>query len=147
MRVTALQGVKPGDAVNLERSLRVGDRLGGHFVLGHVDCVGKIAALKKTSGQVTLEVDLSTEAVAQLIPKGSVAVDGISLTVAQIIPPDRFSVAVIPTTLRETTLDKKSVGDSVNIELDVIGKYVAQLLEAKGGGGGLTPGFLAEHGF
>jgi len=150
LQVTTLREMKPGDLVNLEQSLRVGDRLGGHFVLGHVDCIGKIAALAKSSGQVTLEVNLPAEAIAQLISKGSVAVDGISLTVAKLIPPDRFSVAVIPTTMRETTLEKKSVGDRVNIELDVIGKYVARLLQAKGGaaqGGNLTLDFLTEHGF
>lgn len=151
LRVTTLADLKPGEEVNLERSLRVGDRLGGHFVLGHVDAVGKILALHKSPGQITLDVVAAADVLAQLIPKGSVAVDGISLTVAD-LRPDRFSVAIIPTTFRKTTLRSKSSGDRVNIELDVIGKYVAGLLgrsrgAASGPAGEISVEFLAEHGF
>ena len=147
LRRTTLGDLRPGDGVNLERALRVGDRLGGHFVLGHVDCVGTMAAKRQAPGQVTVEVRVTPEIVTQLIPKGSVAVDGISLTLAE-LKPDGFSVAVIPHTLEQTTLGQKSGGARVNIELDVIGKYVARLLRGgSGAAGDLSEGFLAEHGF
>jgi riboflavin synthase len=152
LRVTTLGGLAAGGEVNLERPLRVGDRLGGHFVLGHVDGIGRIERLEAEAGQVALAVSASPEILSGLIPKGSIAVDGISLTLADLAP-DRFSVAVIPHTLDHTTLRKKSAGDRVNLELDVIGKYVARFLSASRGGRGaepsgrLTEGFLEEHGF
>jgi riboflavin synthase len=149
LRVSTLGGLATGGEVNLERSLRVGDRLGGHFVLGHVDGVGRIERLQTDPGQVTLAVSAPPEIISCLIPKGSIAVDGISLTLAD-LSPDRFTVAIIPHTLDHTTLRKKSAGDRVNLELDVIGKYVARFLGATRGGqppGGLTEGFLEEHGF
>ena len=153
LRVSTLGGLAAGGEVNLERSLRVGDRLGGHFVLGHVDGVGRVERLEAAPGQVTLEVSAPPEILSCLIPKGSIAVDGISLTLADLSGPDRFSVAVIPHTLEHTTLRRKSAGDRVNLELDVIGKYVARFLGAQRGGRGvkpsgrLTEGFLEEHGF
>jgi len=150
--VSTLGGLGTGSEVNLERSLRAGDRLGGHFVLGHVDAVGRIDRLEATPGQVTLQVAAAREVVANLIPKGSVAVDGISLTIAA-LEPEKFSVAVIPHTFDHTTLRRKSAGERVNLELDVIGKYVARFLSARRGEPGaapsarLTEGFLEEHGF
>ena len=152
VRVSTIGGLATGGEVNLERSLRIGDRLGGHFVLGHVDGVGRIERLESEPGQVTLAVSAPPEILSCLILKGSIAVDGISLTLAGLTP-DRFSVAVIPHTLDHTTLRGKSAGDRVNLELDVIGKYVARFLGASGGGPGvkeggrLTEGFLEEHGF
>jgi len=153
LRVATIGRLKPGDKVNLERSLRADDRLGGHFVLGHVDAVGKIVRLAETPGQWTLEVQVPRSAEALLVPKGSVAVDGISLTVAT-LEADRFSAAIIPTTLRETNLQRKSTGDAVNVEFDVLGKYVVRLLGRlgkEGGdsakGGGLTLEDLSRHGF
>jgi riboflavin synthase len=152
LRVTTLGGLATGGEVNLERSLRVGDRIGGHFVLGHVDGVGRIERLEAEAGQVALAVSAPPEILSGLILKGAVAVDGISLTPAGLAP-DRFSVAVIPHTLDHTALRKKSAGDRVNLELDVIGKYVARFLSASRGGRGaepsgrLTEGFLEEHGF
>ncbi len=147
---TTLGALKPGDEVNLERSLRVGDRLGGHFVLGHVDGIGVIAAVSPASGQITLRLRCSPETLSQLIPKGSVAVDGISLTVVEVTPAD-FSIAVLPYTLEQTTLRRKKTGDKVNIELDVIGKYVARLLgrrdESRGTQTHITQDFLKEQGF
>lgn len=153
LRVSTLGGLATGGEVNLERSLRIGDRLGGHFVLGHVDGVGRIERLEAAPGQVTLQVSAPPEILSCLILKGSIAVDGISLTLADLSCPDRFSVAVIPHTLEHTTLRKKSAGDRVNLELDVIGKYVARFLGASRGRAGakpsgrLTEGFLEEHGF
>jgi len=148
LRRSTLGSRRAGDVVNVERALRVGDRLGGHFVLGHVDGVGTIASIRETSGQVTLEVNVAPEMIANLIPKGSIAVDGISLTIAD-IGPGRFSSAIIAHTLENTGLRSKSTGDRVNIEMDVLGKYVAQLLGRMQGNGSsrITQRFLAEHGF
>jgi riboflavin synthase len=149
LRVTTLGALTRGAQVNLERALRVGDRLGGHFVLGHVDALGTVSQLRRAPGQVLLEVTAAPEIIGQMIPKGSVALDGISLTLAA-LRADRFSVAVIPHTLDSTTLRTRSPGDKVNLELDVIGKYVQRLLERSAApqqGGKLSSQFLAEHGF
>ena len=149
LRVTTTGALRPGAEVNLERALRVGERLGGHFVLGHVDCVGTVAAITKSTAQVTLTVNAPPHVIAQIITKGSIAVDGISLTVAELTG-DAFSVAIIPHTFANTTLRGKSAGDRVNLELDMIGKYVARLMgraTATAGEGKLSEEFLAEHGF
>ena len=149
LRVTTTGALRPGAEVNLERALRAGDRLGGHFVLGHVDAVGTIVAITKSSAQVTLKVNAPAQVIAQIIPKGSIAADGISLTVAKLAG-DAFSVAVIPHTFANTTLRGKRAGDRVNLELDMIGKYVARLMgraPATPGGGAISEDFLAEHGF
>jgi riboflavin synthase len=124
---TNLGRLGPGDRVNLERSLRFGDRLGGHLVTGHVDGVGTIAE-RITSGEwQTVWFAGPTEVMRLLVPKGCVAVDGVSLTVVD-VRTDRFSVMLIPHTLSATTLGIKNVGDAVNLEADLIGKYVAQCL-------------------
>ena len=152
LRVTTLGALRTGDVVNIERPLRVGDRLGGHFVLGHVDAVGTVAGVRKTNAQVAIEIAAPQDVVANLIPKGSIAVDGISLTIASITD-SGFSVVIIPHTLGNTTLESKAAGDRVNLELDVIGKYVARLLAQTDRQGrtkssqGMTTDFLSEHGF
>jgi len=148
---TAIGHLRPGAQVNLERALRAGDRLGGHFVLGHVDGVGAIAAITPSSGQVTLKLAASPEIIARLVPKGSIAVSGISLTIAAITA-DSFSIAIIPHTMKNTNLPARSPGDKVNLELDIIGKYVERLLALREGRepppiSGITTDFLAEHGF
>lgn len=121
---TNLGQLRPGDPVNLERAAELGDRLGGHLVQGHVDAVGIIVAPAPA-----LEVRLAGELTTYLVEKGSVTVDGISLTVVSVTE-DGFSVAIIPHTLQVTTLGRKSIGDPVNIEVDVIAKYAARLLQA-----------------
>ena len=119
-----------GDAVNLERSLPVHGRLGGHFVQGHVDGVGQVDAIDREGEWVAIWFRVP-EALAQLmVPKGSVAVDGISLTVVN-VERDRFSVALIPHTLSVTTLGVRAVGDPVNIETDILGKYVQKFLATR----------------
>lgn len=147
---TTLGGRKPGDRVNLERALRVGDRLGGHFVQGHVDAVGDVASVDKRPGQWTLAVRVPPELAAGFIPKGSVAVDGTSLTISA-LEADRFSVALIPHTVAATTLQHAEPGDKVNVEGDMIGKYVARLLalamRPETEGRPITQEFLAQHGF
>jgi riboflavin synthase len=124
---TNLGELKPGDAVNLERPLAVTDRLDGHFVQGHVDGLAHIAERVREGDWELVWFSCPSELTALMVPKGSVAVDGISLTLVQVLP-DRFSVALIPHTLANTTLGLKRPGDSVNIETDILAKYVQKHL-------------------
>ena len=124
---TNLGSLAPGDPVNLERALRVGDSLGGHFVSGHVDCPGTLAGKDAAGEWVTLSVTLSTEYDELLVTKGSVAIDGVSLTLVD-VEPGRFTVMLIPHTLAVTTLGPKPVGASVNLEFDLIAKHVQKLV-------------------
>ncbi|HOX37857.1 MAG TPA: riboflavin synthase [Candidatus Brocadiia bacterium] len=145
---TTLGGLGPGSRVNCERSLRVGDRLGGHFVLGHVDGVGTIAKREDSPGQVTMSFHAAPPIAGMMVPKGSVAIDGISLTLVD-VGRDGFSVALIPTTLAHTTLGSKGERDKVNVETDILGKWIKRLLS--GGGheadGGVTMETLRRAGF
>jgi riboflavin synthase len=133
LAVTTLGGLGPGDPVNLERPLRVDGRLGGHLVLGHVDGVGTVGEVRPEGEGRRLTVALAPTLRPYLIPKGSVAVDGVSLTVAE-LGPASFGVALIPHTLAVTTLGSRRAGDRVNLEVDVIGKYVVQVARAYQGG-------------
>ena len=121
--VRTLGGLRAGDPINLERPLRLDGRLGGHLVLGHVDGVGRVTAVRPEGDGVRLGVEVPAELRPLLIPKGSVTVDGVSLTVAD-LEKDAFAVALIPHTLAVTTLGRCRSGDPVNLEMDVIGKYV-----------------------
>lgn len=142
-RTTAGQW-QPGQLVNLEQSLRVGDRLGGHFVQGHVDCTGTCLSRRSVGETVEFQFALPSEQANYLIEKGSIAVDGISLTITA-VGDSSFSVAIIPHTLGNTTLSAMQPGRRVNLEVDMLAKYVrrAMGLEHKG----ITPEFLIEHGF
>lgn len=124
---TNLGRLRTGDVVNLERSLPVNGRLGGHFVQGHVDGVGAVDAIDREGDWVTMWFKVPVTLAELMVPKGSVAVDGISLTLVN-VERDRFSVALIPHTLSMTTLGQRQVGDPVNIETDILGKYVQKLL-------------------
>ena len=116
--------IKPGDKVNIERSLRLGDRLEGHIVLGHVDTTGIIEQIINSSGETKMWIKINDQEIFHsIVPKGPLAVDGISLTVVN-VKDQKISVALIPHTLSNTTLGLKSRGDRVNIEIDVIGRYV-----------------------
>ncbi len=119
-----------GHPANLERSLPVDGRLGGHFVQGHVDGVGEVVSIDRDGEWVTMWFRVPAPLAHLLVPKGSVAVDGISLTVVN-VEEDRFNVALIPHTLEVTTLGIRNVGDPVNIETDILGKYVERLLEGR----------------
>lgn len=130
---TTLGGVAPGHSVNLERSLRLSDRLGGHLVTGHVDGVGRVAARIEDGEWVTCRFTAAPALLAHLAPKGSVAVDGVSLTVVDVTASD-FSVALIPHTLAATTLGGRNVGDRVNLETDLVAKYVTRWLETRESG-------------
>ena len=128
---TNLGKIRSGEPVNLERPLRLKDRLGGHLVTGHVDGVGVTEEIKKKREFTFFLFRVSASLYPLLVPKGSVAVDGISLTVNE-CKKQRFSVVVIPFTLDHTNLRRRRVGDKVNIETDILGKYVQQLLGGRG---------------
>lgn len=134
LRRTNLGALQPGDKVNLERALRIGDRLGGHFVQGHVDDVGTIAQRLEEGDWVLLWISCPAALTQQMVPKGSIAVDGISLTLVD-VGKDRFSVALIPHTLSLTTLGFKQVGETVNLETDILAKYVCKQLQGESGRG------------
>jgi riboflavin synthase len=129
LRRTNLGELAPGDRVNLERSLRVGDRLGGHLVQGHIDGLGRIADRQRSGDWEVIWFACPPDLAAQTVSKGSLAVDGVSLTVVDVTS-DRFSVALIPHTLAVTTLGFKPIGASVNLETDVLAKYVWKCLQA-----------------
>lgn len=120
---TNLGRFQPGNVVNLERSLPANGRLGGHFVQGHVDGVGIVDHIDRDADWVTMWFRIPESLADLMVPKGSVAVDGVSLTLVN-VERDRFSIALIPHTLAVTTLGRRNVGDTVNIETDILGKYV-----------------------
>lgn len=146
---STLGALRSGDNVNLERALRLSDRLGGHIVTGHVDCIAAVEERREVSGTIVFTFRLLDTAMARyVIPKGSVAIDGISLTVNKVNDP-AFSVTIIPHTAAMTTLPHRKPGDRVNIETDIIGKYVERLLAGQVGTTteGVTLDLLARNGF
>ncbi len=150
LRRTGLGALQAGSRVNLERALRLSDRLGGHLVSGHVDAQARVRE-RRSAGDFTLfSFSLDPALTRYVVEKGSITINGVSLTVNS-CERDRFSVSIIPHTLSVTTLGLLREGDRVNIEVDIIGKYVEKLLAADKGGGTATsrinPAFLAEHGF
>lgn len=146
MAGTTIVGLRSGSSVNLERALRLGDRMGGHIVSGHIDCIGKLARTSETDRNRVLEFTLPAENARYLVTKGSVAINGISLTVNSVTT-NGFSVNIIPLTQVATTLSGLKVGDEVNIETDIIGKYVERSTAPWKQGGGLSFKTLAENGF
>ena len=127
---TNLGDLKPGSRVNLERALAVGQRLGGHFVSGHIDGVGRLLNRDDTGEWSTFWFSVPRELAVQMASKGSIAIDGVSLTIVD-SEPDRFSIALIPYTLAVTTLGPLQVGGKVNLETDLLAKYIERLAEAK----------------
>lgn len=146
MHRSGFGALKPGDRVNLERALCLNSRLGGHLVAGHVDGVGTICDKKRDDNAIWLTVSASPDILRYIIEKGSVAIDGVSLTVAY-VDKSVFKVSVIPHTQEETTLTSKNVGAVVNLENDMIAKYVEKLLGAQKNEGGLSLEFLQANGF
>jgi len=128
---TNLQKLRQNDPVNLERALLAEGRLGGHFVQGHIDCVSSIVAFDKKGADFRLEVELPAEFAQYVTHKGSIALDGISLTVADVFPKS-FLVWIIPYTKRHTNLDRAQVGDLMNVEFDILAKYVERALAIRG---------------
>ena len=131
LRRTTLEKQKKGSPVNLERSLRPGDRLGGHLVQGHVDGTGRITSVKGTRDNVLISISHEPELNRYIVEKGSITVDGISLTVSS-ARRGEFDISVIPHTLQSTTLVNARVGNSVNLETDIISKYVEKLINSDG---------------
>jgi riboflavin synthase len=131
VRVTTLGWLPPGSAVNLERPLRADGRVGGHFVQGHVDAIGHVEALRSDADFHWLTVSFPAPLAPLLVPKGSVAVDGISLTVAG-LGADRFDVQLVPFTMEHTNLSRMQVRSRVNLECDLVGKYVVRAAELAG---------------
>ncbi|MBU6391953.1 MAG: riboflavin synthase [Planctomycetes bacterium] len=147
LKKTTLGTLRYAEKVNIERALRVGDRLGGHFVTGHVDGIGTIKERKQSADQCTMSFSIGKKFTDMMIEKGSVAIDGISLTIVDVTN-GVFSVALIPYTLASTTLGFKKIGDRVNIEIDMMGKWVKRLLvNVKERKGNITQEQLREQGF
>jgi riboflavin synthase len=144
MRRTNLGSLKVGDAVNLERPLALGGRLGGHLVQGHVDERGKIISLRPEGDAVIMHFQAPHAVMRYVVVKGFITIDGISLTVVD-KDETSFTISVIPHTRQNTTLGKRRVGDMVNLEVDIIAKYVEALTQASSKG--VTAEFLQEHGF
>lgn len=148
-RQTNLASLRTGSPVNLERAMSARGRFGGHIVQGHVDCTGTITARAAEENAVVFTVEpIDKGALLFIIPRGSITIDGISLTVIQVTDDD-FSVSIIPHTLQETVLQHKHPGDTVNLETDLLGKYIYRFMQAnqEKKTGRLTSEFLAEHGF
>jgi riboflavin synthase len=143
---TTIGSLRGGQSVNLERALRLGDRMGGHIVSGHIDCIGKLIRSNETDRNRVLEFVIPSENARYLITKGSVAINGISLTV-NLVSQDRFSVNIIPLTQSATNLTALKIGDTVNIETDIIGKYVERLTAPWKQTAGLSMKALADNGF
>ena len=155
VRRTSLAELKRGSRVNLERALTLRSRLGGHIVSGHIDGVGTIAAMKEEGNAILLTVRAGADILRYIVEKGSVALDGISLTVARVSAAD-FTVSLIPHTREITNLREKRMGSRLNIETDILGKYVEKLFpgahtrgesDAPKSAGGLTMDFLRQQGF
>jgi len=149
MRRSNLKSIKSGSKVNLERAMKLGDRFGGHIVSGHIDGVGVIKALVEEDNATWVSIESSSEVMKYIINKGSIAIDGTSLTVA-LVEDNVFKVSIIPLTKEETTLLSKKVGDEVNLECDMVGKYIERFMtfekvdEPKNN---IDMNFLRENGF
>jgi riboflavin synthase len=147
LQKTVLSELREGDQVNLERALRLSDRLGGHLVTGHTDGIGVITEKRKERDFINLKIRVPSQVSKYIVPKGSISVDGISLTVNS-LEAEEIRITVIPYTLEKTTLIDKNVGDRVNVEADILGKYVEKFLDRKGDTSkALTLSFLKEHGY
>jgi len=144
-RRTNLAELKSEDHVNLEDSLKAGDPLSGHFVLGHIDCLGKIKDIERSGAEFLMEIDIPPDFADLIVEKGSVAIDGVSLTIGE-AGKDKFTVYLIPHTVKTTTLGSRCAGDKINIEFDILGKYILRrkLPERTSK---ISENFLKERGF
>ncbi|MBM6722943.1 riboflavin synthase [Pseudoflavonifractor phocaeensis] len=146
---SALSGLRRGSVVNLERAMAADGRFGGHIVAGHIDGTGRITRIKRDDNAVWYTIQAAPQLLRYIVEKGSIAVDGISLTVAR-VEETAFSISAIPHTVAQTALQNRREGDLVNLETDIIGKYVEKLLTPAPetpASSGLTRDFLARHGF
>ena len=148
---SSLASLHSGSRVNLERAMQLGGRLGGHIVSGHIDGTGRIVSIRRDDNAIWYTISTSPQILRYIVEKGSIAIDGISLTVAQ-VDESGFAISAIPHTVAVTVLADRREGDIVNLENDIIGKYVEKLMRPAGTlaqtrGAGLDVAFLAEHGF
>ncbi|RNC99109.1 riboflavin synthase [Lysinibacillus halotolerans] len=146
VKVTTIHTLKLGDMVNLERAMSANGRFGGHIVSGHVDGVGTIRSKRPVSNAVYIEIEIPRELIENCIPKGSITIDGTSLTLFQ-VSSNTVTVSLIPHTYAETILGMKSVGDKVNIETDMLGKYVLYHLRKTDNTSNISMEFLKQNGF
>ena len=148
LKATSLQTLERGSKVNLERAMAAGSRFGGHIVSGHVDGLGRIKSRKEVANAIYFEIETTAELSRYIIKKGSICVDGISLTVVE-VEGNQFSISIIPHTLAETNLQYRDRGDRVNLECDMLAKYMEKLLEKRfpATKQGITLESLAEHGY
>lgn len=151
LRMSNLDSLSVGSRVNLERALRLGDPLGGHLVSGHIDGTGSIEGFREEDNAIWLSIAAPSHILKYIIPRGSIAIDGISLTVAY-LDDQAFKVSIIPLTARETSLVEKNIGDRVNLEVDMIGKYVERFLSFRQEDevkvkSKINMDFLGQHGF
>lgn len=145
--VTALDGITTGQRVNLESSLALGDRLGGHLVSGHVDCVGEVVSRRQDARSIRFEVELPGDYARYAAKKGSICIDGTSLTINE-VSGNRFAVNIIPHTAENTIINGYEVGTRVNIEVDMLMRYLERLMpEAAGSSAGVTRETLEKHGY
>ena len=143
---TNLAELSPGASINIERALKVGDRFGGHIVTGHIDGVARLLKLETRGESIYMEVGAEPKLIKYIVEKGSIAIDGISLTVNS-VGKDYFSLNIIPLTLKKTTLGLKKVGDKLNIETDIIGKYVEKMVANKDDSTNIDMNLLRDCGF
>jgi riboflavin synthase len=146
LKKTTLGNLKVGEKINLERSIKLSDRLGGHLVQGHVDGIGKIVGRKKLKSSVILNIEIPSQLAKYMIDRGSIAIDGISLTIVK-TENNLMTLSIIPHTLELTTLSWKKEGDTVNIEVDLIAKYVEKLLDGESKENKITIEWLKKRGY
>lgn len=146
LNVTNFKNIKSGDSVNLERAMTIDKRLDGHIVQGHVDSVGKILEIINLNNFVEYKIELDKNTLKEIVYKGSIALDGISLTVSD-VRDNYFKVSIIPTTIKNTNLSTKNVGAFVNVETDIIGKYVYKYLNRDKNDSKIDMDFLIKNGF
>ncbi len=146
LRITTLGKLKSGSVVNLERAMPMNGRFGGHIVTGHTDNVAKIIGIKRHDEFCDLEIELTKEQAKYVVKKGSITIDGISLTVAE-IQGQKITIAVIPHTLENTNLIDLKIGDFVNIEVDILAKYIEKFLSTRDNSSGMSLDFLQRNGF
>ena len=145
IRKSSMSGLKMGSRVNLERAMSANGRFGGHIVSGHIDGIGKIENIKPEDNAIWFTISTTKDLSKYIVKKGSIAIDGISLTVAD-VKGDVFKVSIIPHTAKETILSIKKSGDVVNLECDIVGKYIEKLIN-RGETSSITKDFLALHGY
>lgn len=146
LNVTNFKNIKSGDSVNLERAMTIDKRLDGHIVQGHVDSVGKILEIINSNNFVEYKIGLDKNTLKEIVYKGSIALDGISLTVSD-VRDNYFKVSIIPTTIKNTNLSTKNVGTFVNVETDIIGKYIYKYLNRDKNDSKIDMDFLIKNGF